>query len=101
MKNLFKFFTREVIVHKPFPVPEYIVFSVDNFNKWFNDRNNGATYAHSGIFLRTDKLDESHVVEYMEKCYGITNCGAFMWSKPSATMVNEFYYEIRKNWLKR
>jgi hypothetical protein len=26
---------------------EYVVFNVDNFNKWFNDPNNKAVYANT------------------------------------------------------
>jgi hypothetical protein len=43
-----------------------LFFNVDNFNKWFNDPNNKAVYANTGIFLRLDKLSESHK-DYLEK----------------------------------
>ncbi len=93
---MFGLFKNKVVV-KPFVVPEYIVFSVDNFNKWFNDENNNAVYANPGIFLRLDKLSESHITDYIEKCYGLT--GGFLWSKPTHEMIREFHEEIRKNWL--
>ena len=68
---MLKFFTKEVI--KLFPVPEYIVFNVQNFNAWFNSPNNNAVYANPGIFLRLDKFGLAHVTDYLEKCYGITS----------------------------
>lgn len=84
---------------KPFSVPEYIVFNVDNFNAWFNDKNNGATYANSGIFLRVDKLSEAQILDYIEKCYGIKDGGPFLWSKPINTMISRFYDDIRADWM--
>lgn len=96
---MFSFFKKEVI--KFFPVPEYIIFNVDNFNAWFNAPGNNAIYAHSGIFLRLDKLSESHITDYLEKCYGIKNNGPFLWSKPTHIMISNFYSEIRKDWSER
>lgn len=96
-KILSEFFPPKVII-KPFPVPEYVVFNVTNFNNWFNDKNNGAVYANSGIFLRIDKLSETHIFDYMIKCYGINNGGSFLWSKPVNTMISNFYQEIRADW---
>lgn len=67
-----------ITIHKNIKIPEEsVVFNVDNFNEWFNDKDNGATYAHSGIFLRTDKLSDQHIEEYMKNCYGIDNFGPF------------------------
>jgi len=92
---MFKFFTKEII--KPFPVPSYIMFNVDNFNTWFNAPDNGATYAHVGIFLRTDKLSLNHVTEYMEKCYGISE-----WKNNHVPdTVWAFYEEVRADWIKK
>jgi hypothetical protein len=36
-----------------------------------------AVYANTGIFLRLDKLSESHIKDYLEKCYSIVDvdCG--------------------------
>lgn len=83
---------------KPFPVPEYVVFNITNFNNWFNAKDNGAVYAHSGIFLRLDKLSENHILDYIEKCYGIEAGGPFLWSKPVNCMISKFYDEIRADW---
>jgi len=80
---------------------ESIVFNVDNFNKWFCDPNNKAIYANSGIFLRVDKLSESHIEDYLMKCYGIPNYGPFLWSQPTWEMVSDFYNEIRKDWMNK
>ena len=79
---------------------EEIIFNVDNFNIWFNHKDNDAEYAHSGIFLRTDKLSDSHITDYLLKCYGIEN-PAFLFSKPSNEMISDFQKEIRTDWLKK
>lgn len=50
---------------------KYVLFNVDIFNAWFNDPENEAVYAHRGIFLRTDKLDESQICDYLVKCHGL------------------------------
>ena len=55
MKKFLDFFKKEKPVEKEIP-SEDVVFNVDNFNKWFNDPNNNAVYANTGIFLRLDKL---------------------------------------------
>lgn len=97
MKKFLDFFKKEKPVEKEIP-SEDVVFNVDNFNKWFNDLNNNAVYAHPGIFLRLDKLSESHITDYLEKCYGIKNGGAFLWSKPTSEMIRIFCEEIREDW---
>jgi hypothetical protein len=76
---------------------EDIIFNVDNFNIWFNHTGNGATYANSGIFKRTDKLSETHIDEYLAKCYGIEN-GAFLFSKPFGEMKSDLLKDIKQNW---
>lgn len=76
---------------------EEIIFNVTNFNIWFNHPENGATYANSGIFKRTDKLSETHIDEYLAKCYGIEN-GAFLFSKPFVEMKSDFLKEIKQDW---
>jgi hypothetical protein len=50
---------------------KYVIFNVDTFNTWFNEPKNGAVYAHPGIFLRMDKLDESQIHDYLVKCHGL------------------------------
>jgi hypothetical protein len=77
---------------------EVEIFDVDKFNDWFCDPNNGATYAHIGIFLRLDKLGEYHIFEYLENRYGIKNGGPFLWSKPTIEMLGDFEKEIREDW---
>lgn len=93
MLEIFK--RKEVII--PFRVPDYIIFDVDNFNNWFNARNNNAVYANSGIFLRLDKLSESHITDYLLKCYGITETN-YSFGIPVHILVYDFYKEIRKDW---
>ena len=80
------------------PLQESDVFNVEAFNNWFNDPNNGATYANAGIFLRLDKLSEIHIKEYMEKVHGIENFGPFLWSQPTHIMVTNFMEAIKKDW---
>lgn len=94
MKDLFKFFTKEVV--KPFPVPEYIIFNVNNFNVWFNHPENNAVYANPGIFLRMDKLSIAHIVDYIDKCYGIP-------SRESSLNKDlyKFMDEIKLNWKRK
>jgi len=78
------------------PVEE-IIFSVDNFNIWFRHPNNGAEYANEGIYLRIDKLSESHIEDYLLKSYGLSN-GAFLFSKPYREMISDLYKAVRKDW---
>ena len=87
------------IIPKVIPLEE-IIFNVDNFNIWFNHKDNDAQYANPGIFLRVDKLSESHITDYLLKCYGIEN-PAFLFSKPANEMISDFQKEIRTDWLKK
>jgi len=99
MKSLFRIFSREKEVSvKPFIPIEEIVFNVDNFNLWFCSDFNNAIYANKGIFGRVDKLSESHIEDYLIKCYNISNYGPLLWSKPTMTIVDEFLDEIKKDW---
>lgn len=76
---------------KPYiEVSDDIIFNIDNFNEWFNDPNNNAVYAHSGIFLRTDKLSESHILDYIKNRFDV--------KEPDHSKVSEFYYKIRDDW---
>lgn len=86
-------------VKEPLP-PESVIFNVDNFNEWFCDPNNNAIYANMGIFLRTDKLSESQIEDYLNKKYGISN-PAFLWSEPSSSMISNLYRDIRKDWIEK
>jgi hypothetical protein len=79
---------------------EDIIFNVDNFNDWFNDPDNGATYAHKGIFLRLDKLSDHHIDEYLLNRYNLDN-GVFLFSKPYVSMKADLQRDIRQDWLKK
>ena len=79
---------------------EDIIFDVDNFNIWFNDPDNGAAYAHKGIFLRLDKLSDSHIDEYLLSRWGLDN-GSFFFSKPYVKMKADLQRDIRKDWLRK
>jgi hypothetical protein len=87
-KFMFKFFSQKAN-HSP---KKYVLFNVDTFNTWFNDSDNGATYANSGIFLRLNKLSLSHINEYLIKCHGVD---PHDWSDD----IEIFYEEIRTNWM--
>jgi len=69
----------------------------DNFNIWFRHPDNGAEYAHEGIYLRTDKLSESQVTDYLRKSYGLIN-GGFLFSKPYSEMISDLYKAVQKDW---
>ena len=91
MNKFWKIFTKEIV--RAHPVLESIVYDVDNFNKWFCDPQNNAEYAHSGIFLRIDKLSQSHVDDYLKKCYGI--------SESSYEKNNALLISVREDWRKK
>jgi hypothetical protein len=76
------------------------IYNVENFNNWFNDKNKPKEiYAHPGIFLRTDKLSQSHFEYYFEHC-GIENgreyCEGENWYK-----YKDFENEVIKDWFKK
>lgn len=75
---------------------KYVLFNVDTFNEWFNDRDNGAVYAHSGIYLRLDKLSVSHIEDYLVKCHNLT---LEDWDLHDE--VREFHDRIRFDWIKQ
>lgn len=79
------------------PVEE-IIFSVENFNIWFRHPENNAEYANEGIYLRTDKLSESHIEDYLLKSYGLKN-GAFLFSKPYGEMISDLFRAVQKDWI--
>jgi hypothetical protein len=79
------------------PVEE-IIFNVDNFNIWFKHPENNAVYANEGIFLRTDKLSESHIKDYLLKSYGLIN-GGFLFSKPYNEMISDLFRAVQKDWI--
>lgn len=75
---------------------KYVLFNVNTFNEWFNDKDNGAKYTNSGFFLRTDKLSISHIEEYLVKCHGL-KLSDFDFNKE----IVGFYSSVCKDWLKR
>lgn len=75
---------------------KYVIFNVDTFNTWFNDPYNEAVYAHSGIFLRLDKLSISHIEDYIVKCHGLNLSD---WNIHQD--IQNFYEEIRADWVKK
>ena len=95
MKNLLNSVLGKTKNKQVIPLEE-IIFNVDNFNIWFNHKDNGAEYAHPGIFLRGDKLSEGHVEDYLLKCYGIET---EVFSKSTHEMIYTFMQDIRLDWI--
>ena len=86
-----------IFKREPKFVPKkYVLFNVNTFNEWFNDKDNGSTYANSGIFLRTDKLSVDHIEEYLVKCHGLK---LSEWS--FSVNIVKFHGAIRTDWMKR
>ena len=98
MRNLLNLVTGKKIEKKKtiFPIEE-IIFDVKNFNTWFCHPDNGAVYANKGIFLRLDKLSDSHIYDYLKKCYGIDSSVNFSISVDR--LVRNFYNDIRLDWI--
>lgn len=78
-------------------IKKYVLFNVDIFNKWFCDKQNDAVYAHEGIFLRLDKLGKVHIADYLLKCHNFELSD----NEDISNEINNFYEEIRKDWLKK
>ena len=76
------------------------LFKVENFNYWFNNPNNGAVYAHTGIFLRLDKLSDSQFFDYFES-YGSIKDGEFFAYNEDYTRFIKFKDDVRKDWMKK
>jgi len=95
MKNLLNSVLGKTKKKQVIPLEE-IIFNVDNFNIWFNHKNNRAEYAHPGIFLRNDKLSESHIKDYLWKSYVIET---EVFSKPTHEMILTFIQDIRVDWI--
>ena len=74
------------------------ILSIENFNTWFNDPNNGATYAHSGIFLRRDKLSEAHFDEYFLSCSTVDNLEHFK-REVGQNKIYEYINSVGDNWI--
>lgn len=90
------------INERPQYVPQKdIVFNVHNFNRWFVNKDNNAVYANKGIYLRTDKLSEAHIEDYLEKAFNIKN-PAFLWKDDlSHRLISDFHNTIRNNWIQQ
>lgn len=99
MKGLFdRLRGKKEETRRPVLPVEEIIFNVDNFNIWFRHPDNKAEYANEGIFLRTDKLSESHITDYLKKSYGLVN-GGFLFSKPYREMISDLFREVQKDWI--
>ncbi len=74
-------------------VPDYIIYSVDNFNNWFNAPKK--SYANPGIFLRTDKLSTHFIAEYLKDCYNLEL------HEQEMLLISNFYESIKKDWINK
>ena len=92
MKNLLNLITGKKETKQVAPV-DTIVYNVDNFNLWFCHKDNNAVYANLGIYLRLDKLSQSHITDYLIKSYGIT--------KFDHQKISDFEQDIRLDWSKK
>lgn len=98
MKKLINFlFKKKTKELEQYPIPEYIIFSVSNFNKWFNNQKDPNIYANPGIFLRLDKLSHYTIEQYVKNCYGI-NIDKYQWSKEYKSLQTNLYNDIVKKW---
>lgn len=77
------------------------ILSVDAFNEWFNDPLNNAVYAHSGIFLRLDKLSYSHIEDYLDKNHNIDRGHPFYNDPMFYLLLCDFQEDIRNDWIQK
>ena len=73
------------------------LFTVVKFNEWFNEPDNGALYAHSGIFLRLDKLSDSQFFDYFESYDGIYDGEDFSYTEHYKKFT-ELKDNVRNDW---
>ena len=73
------------------------VINVQNFNDWFVDDNNRAVYANKGIFLRTDKLSEAQILDYIEKRWG-KDTFEYYSDDERHFLIRALYSQVSANW---
>jgi len=83
------------------PLSNDCIISVDVFNNWFNDPLNNAVYAHSGIFMRLDKLSFSHVEDYLDKKHDINRQHPLYADPLFYLLLCDFHEDIRKDWIRK
>lgn len=72
-----------------------VIFSIKNFNEWFKNNKDESIYAHAGIYLRTDKLSEHHVYDYI----GAVTNGLLSGEDFDEDTILMFHRNIRENWM--
>ncbi len=92
MRNILNLILRKKEIKQVVPV-DTIIYNVENFNLWFRHKDNKAVYANEGIYLRLDKLSQSHIEDYLLKSYGIVQV--------DYQKIYDFEQEIRQDWLKK
>ncbi len=91
----------DILEEVPVDMTNDAIFSVDTFNEWFNDPENGAVYANSGIFLRIDKLSMGQIEDYMDKRWGIDNKSSLYDNSSLYLLMLQFKEDIAIDWRKK
>ena len=73
------------------------LLDVDRFNEWFNSPKDSSIYAHPGIFLRTDKLSQGHIEDYIY----MTTCGILTIDYFEYNQIVDFEHRILNDWFKK
>jgi hypothetical protein len=89
IKSFKNFFNKKEVVR------EKGIFNVEEFNKWFiNDYDGyGGKGGAKGIYLRTDKLSESMVIDYLKEL-GYSE-------EEASENAYKYLLEIQKNWISK
>lgn len=74
-----------------------LMFNTKKFNTWFNSDKDWSIYAHSGIFLRLDKLSQDHFVEYIIS-HGLDKENALEFYEDNHTEFMKFEIDVRNDW---
>ncbi len=72
------------------------------FNKWFcDDTKPREIYAHTGIYLRTDKLCQGNIRDFWQSLTNLDDETINDIMNEYHFIVYNFYDNIRKNWMKQ
>lgn len=71
------------------------ILNVDRFNEWFNSEKDWEVYAHTGIFLRLDKLSGHHFEDYIS----LESNEAVEYGSFGPKKMQEFEKAVRRDWV--
>lgn len=75
---------------------------VSAFNKWWcDDTKPKEIYAHTGIYLRTDKLGSSYMKDYWQFLSGLDDELMDEIYDEFYFLANSFHDTVRKDWMKQ